>query len=325
MNNRYRTGEAVGWWGNNASKRIEQEQIPQKVRNLLAQKLKSRGKEVYLWNEVVENAPGSLVCSCVKDTTSSPDIACCSCYGTKAIPGYVRFGWETIYFASISSATCVNTYLNTDIKPYRLMLSDGFLTGSIASGALPYSNPHQLDWEFRCDSATIKDANLVVVTFSTDGIIFNPISQINNAGKKPINSGVIYINIMLSRGSIDQRSPEFEIIRLRHMKTCNSNIKILRPQVTELPILMQYGGRYENMAERFWTMPLDFFDRHIQADTPSARIIENSFYQRVHGINSESRFVTTKLSYNEEFGIFTHQSFEPRRAQPKEAYALLVF
>jgi len=305
-------------------------QIPEKIEALLADKLRSRGKSAYLWTQVTEDTPNSLECSCVKDTTERPDITCSSCYGTKLIPGYIKFLHETLYFASISPGnTLVNVVLTTDIKPHRVELADNQLSGSVTSARLQFSNPLGLDWEFDVVAPNIFETNLVTVSFSVNGIDFYPIEEINDAGKKPIGLGGIYLRVSLSRATIADRSPSFEIIRIRHANKEKPYILILRPNVTEIPALMQYGGRVENVGERFWTLPLNYFCSNIPANTQLARIRENSFYERVTGLNAGIRFVTTKLMFNEEFGgesgYFTQQSFEPRRTQPEEVYNALVF
>jgi hypothetical protein len=218
----------------------------------------------------------------------------------------------------------INVKVDNEIKPHRIILDDLQLSGLITSSRIQYSNPLGLNWEYKIDAPNIKATNLISVSFSLDGINFYPIEDINGPNK-PIGIGGIYIQISLSRESVEDRSPEFQIIRLRHPNSLNPYIKILRPNVNEIPALMQYGGRVENVGERFWTMPLSYFDSSIPEDTALARIIENAFYSRVDGIQAGTKFVITKLMFNEEFGKFTHQSFEPRRVQPEEVYEALVF
>lgn len=316
---------SVGWWGRNIERRIINEQIPEKIKTLLSDKILSLGKNVYLWKEIT-STDQNISCSCTKNTTERSDITCSSCYGVGLIPGYIRLFHETIYAPSVlSSAILTNTILDKDIKPHRILLNTNMLSGTYESGPLAYSNLLNLDWEYRIDSANIKNTNSIDIEFSTDNLIFYPISELNDAGKKPINTGNIYIKITLNRANANDRSPEFEIFRLRHANKVDPYIKILRPQISESPGWTPYGRRTENLGERFWTMPLDFFDSNITKDTPAAKIVENSFYERVTGINVGIKFVTVKLHYNEEFGIFTEQSFETRRTQPNEFYNALVF
>ncbi|KKM27493.1 hypothetical protein LCGC14_1574160 [marine sediment metagenome] len=321
-----RNNLAVGYWGRNISQRIQCEQIPNKVKVLLSDKLLSMGKDVYLWQQVLSTTSGVIDCSCVKDSTERADTTCSSCYGIKLIPGYTKFNHETIYSSSISAGlTLTDISLNTDIKPHRLLLDDGVTTGIIESGAISFYNPLQNNWDYKVDIALIVSTNTVTTEFSTDDITYFPITEINDDGKKPVGIDDIYIKITVTRVSTTDRSPEFEIIRLRHAITDQPFIKILRPQISEIPSWTAYGRRSENVGERFWTMPLDFFDSNIQLDSSDAKILENSFYERVTGINVGNRFVTTKLNYNEEFTIFTHQSFESRKSQPNEVYTNLVF
>lgn len=317
---------AVGYWGRNINKRVDTEETGERIRALLQDKLRARGKDVFLWQQVTVNDTDTLECSCIKETSDRADNACVSCYGTKLIPGYKRFLHNTLFMSSISpNNTLINTSLDTNIKPHRIVLSDNQLNGFITSGQIPFANTLNNNWEFRIDSPNIVETNQVVASFSTDGITFHPIDEINDAGKKPVGVGNIYLRVSLSRASLTNRSPEFEMIRLRHATSARPFIQILRPQVGENPAIVNYGRRSENLAERFWTAPLDHFDSSIPKDTPSARILENAFYQRVTGINSTDRFAISRLYYNEEFGTFTHQSFETRRTQPEEFYGFLVF
>jgi hypothetical protein len=317
---------APGYWGPSISARVQAENIPGKILALLWDKLLALGKDVYLWTQIRDTTPGSIICSCTKDTTKRPDITCSSCYGTGFIPGYVKFLYKTFYFPSVDPGVVLtNVELDTNIKPYRLRLVAGQLTGTIEFPVASYSNLRDLDWEVKNDAANIKSTNSILAEFSTNGTLYYPISEINDTGKKPLGSGSLYVRITLTRALIDDRSPEFEIIRFRYPTSEKPYIKILRPQVTEVPSWMQYGLRAEQLAERYWTVPLNMFDDTIQPNKPEARILENSIYQRVTGINSENKYVTTKLSYNEEFGIFTQQSFDTRVSQPEEVYGKLVF
>jgi hypothetical protein len=322
------TGSSPGYWGRNIHQRIVAENTAERIKTLLIDKLLSLGKDVYLWTQITDITPGALECSCVKDTTKRADIPCNSCYGTKYIPGYVKFAHETLVFPSIKAGVVLtDVHLDTGIKPHRILLDDGQLTGSIEFPAIPFSNANY-NWTYKLDAPNIVVGNTIEVEYSVNPEpyeVYNPIANINDINIRPVGVGNIYIKVTLTRSSVDDRSPEFEVFRLRHQTVNEPYIKILRPQVTEVPTWLQHGLRSEQLGERFWTAPLDFFDRSIIKNTPAARIIENSFYQRVTGINSDSRYVTVKLSYNEEFGIFTHQSFETRKTQPQEVYSRLVF
>lgn len=317
---------AVGYWGRDSYQRVEAEQIPQKIRALLQDKLITRGKDAYLWVQSTDSTPNSLVCSCVKETADKPDITCASCNGVGFIPGYVRFLHTTHFLSSISSGiSLTNLTLNTDIKPHRLLLTDMQLSGAVTSCRIQFSNPLGLDWDVGLFAPNIVETNLVQASFSTDGINFWPVDQINDADKKPVGVGGIYLRISMSRASVEHRSPEFQIVKLRVANCRKPFIKILRPQRSDLPSLMQYGLRNEALGERFWTMPLDYFDKNIPPNTQLAKIQENSFYARVNGMFAGDLYVTTKLIADEEFGIFTWQSFESRKAQAEEMYAKLVF
>jgi hypothetical protein len=317
---------AVGYWGRDPHKRIESEQVPQKILSLHIDKLRSRGKDVFLWQQVASTDPQALTCSCVKSTTDRADTTCASCYGVKSIPGYVKFAHETLYLASIDTgAILTDVILDTSVKPHRILLADTFTTGTFTSPAISYVNALDLNWDFRGDYANIKSTNTVVLEFSTDNVNYFPINEINDTGKKPLGSGNIYLRVTLTRASATDRSPEFEIFRVRHPKLETPYIKILRPAVIENPVWGTYGKTTEQSGERFWTVPLNYFDSSITADTVNSRIRENSFYERINGINTGIKYATSKPAYNEEFGIFTQQFFDARRTQPNEFYNFLVF
>ena len=318
---------AVGWWGGkNIHERVHVEQIAAKIRVLLQDKLMSRGKDVFLWSMVSANTPGVLPCSCVKETANRADNTCSSCYGAKFIPGYLKFAHETLYLASVDpTATLNNVSLDYDIKPSRIALNDGVLTGTITSVAIPYDNHRNLSWEFHGDGVNVLNTNTISYTFSTDNIIYYPISQINDLGKQPIGIGNIYLQVILTRVNLTDRSPYFEILRIRHPKHKHPYIKILRPWVRDLPQLMQYGLRSDDAANTYWTAPLDFFDHSIPRDTPACRILERSIYQRIDGIDTDHRYIVASSDWNEQMGLFSWQHFTVRRVQPEEVYQALVF
>jgi len=316
---------APGYWGGDIHQRIIADNTANKIEALLIDKLESLGKQVFLWQQVYADTPNVLECSCFKDTAKRPDITCNSCYGTNFMPGYIKFLHDTTSFPSIAAGiTLTNIRLDTTIKPHRLLLDDAALTGTIDFAPVLFSNLGYA-WEYKLDAPIIKSTNTITVTFSTNGTTYYPITSINTLGIKPVGIGNLYIKVVLTKAIVDDRGPEFEIFRLRHPKVDEPYIKILRPQITEVPTWLQYGARSEQVGEAFWTVPLNYFDATIPAETPAARILENSFYARINGIDIGNRYVTTKLSYNDQFGQMTQQSFVPRRVQPEEVYSRLVF
>jgi hypothetical protein len=105
-------------------------------------------------------------------------------------------------------------------------------------------------------------------------------------------------------------------------------ILILRPWVAEQDSLEPGRGRIiDHLGDRTWTAPLDFFDSSLAHDTPACRIDDafgpHPFYQFSSGIQAGTRYVLTKVNYNDQFGVFTHQLFDDRRAQDGENYWLV--
>lgn len=337
---------AVGYWGRSPWTRIEAEEIPEKTRVLLQDKLFARGVPVYLYLPVAETDAGVTACTCSKDTTSTNDRPCNECYGVGFVPGFRRFLHETIHFGASENATFTlgSCSIDTRIKPNRILMDSGATTSTIETPDKTFTNPNDDDWEVNVDSFLRATGNTVTTEFSTDnGGTFFDISLINGVNKPTGASGDIRFRITLTRASASDRSPAFEIVRMRRPESENMNqgivdfrgnvdvgqILILRPWVVEQAMLEQARGvNVDWVADRSWTAPLDFFDTSITADTAGAVIRDllpgpHPFIVHAAGFKTGERVVWTNFKWNEEFGILTHQSFDERRAQPGEFYYLV--
>lgn len=339
---------AVGYWGNNPRCRIDQEAIGDKVKVLLQEKLIAEGKPVNLWLPVTPDTPGILSCSCVKDTTDRADYKCFSCYGTKSVPGYVRFQHELIFFSSarseVTGYTLTDTERDLDIKPNRLKLIDGALTGTIETPDKAFTNPDGLDWEFEVAAFRKIASDVIGAEFSTDGGgTWTDLTLINGANK-PTGSGNIRIRITLTRAAATSDSPDFEIVRIRRAKPeCQQDyIKDKRSDVQPGQILilrtwyieqalrhLQLGRQLNFDSDRSWTAPLDFFDVNITPNTPPAKINDREagphpFFEHAIGVETGERFPIFQVSINEQIDFtFTHQAFFQRRSQEGEVYGLI--
>lgn len=333
---------AVGYWGNSPWYRARCEQVAAKTRVLLQDKLITRGKPAWLYQPVRLGDAGVVACTCVKDTTKSNDRPCQQCYGVGLAPGYVRFMHPTVHFTAAESAsyTLTQVVVSTDFKPHNFQLAAGAVAGTIETQDKAYSNPDSDTWDTHVVQYLREPggANTVAVEFSTDsGANWFALSAINGANQ-PVGTGTLRFRVTLTRTSAAVRSPVFEAVRARFLRTNDysravlaangdvaaGQVLVLRPWVQEQA--QSDTGRgvdIEWMGDRSWTAPLDFFDTTLTRDTPACRVDDEAagphpFYEYVTGIKDGDRIVLTALKWNEEFGMFTHQSFDERRAQADE-------
>lgn len=334
---------AVGYWGRSPWCRIQQEQVGPKVAVLLLDKLVAQGKSAYLY---LPKSSGT-VCSCVKDTTTNNDALCVQCYGTGFAGGYERFLHETMWQTASEAGnwTLTNTYIDTSIKPYRVMLSTGQITGTAVTDDKAYTNTPNEDWETHTDIFLRDAGSTSTVEFSTDsGASWTALASINGVNKPSSASGTIRFRITLTRSSSNARSPAIEAVRIRRVKSELSNtalqtqrhgtfgdgqILLLRPWIQEQASLYDNRGiTTEWLGDKTWTVPLNVFDSSITPETPQARIAEplngpHPFFEWTSGIRTGERVVLATFKYNEEFGVFTHQEFDDRRAQMSEVYSVV--
>jgi len=338
---------AVGYWGRNPNCRIVQEQVPDKLKALLQDKLIAMGRPCELWLPVNEDTAGVVHCTCDKETRPAGDFRCMTCYGMRFAPGYQRFLHETLFWCSAeyASFTLVNVSRDTEIKPNRLRLSSAALTGTVTTQDKAYANPRGEDWTFEVAAFRKTSTDVILAEFSTDGgTTWTDLTLINGANK-PTGSGNIRLRITLTRSALTTDSPDFEIARVRRRMpermTKQSQIRhgddallagqilVLRTWVVEQAMRQLGLARQVNYSgDKSWTAPLDFYDTEIEADTPSAKINDRDagphpFYERAYGIGTGERFPLFQISWNEELLTFTHQHFFDRKAQPGELYHLV--
>jgi len=339
---------AVGYWGRNPNCRIQSEQIGAKIRVLLQDKLIAMGRAAELWMPVTPSTPGTSACTCDKDTRGASDFRCFSCYGTRLVPGYLKFLHETIFAASAeyASLTLVDVERDLSIKPNRLRLTSAALTGTITTADKPYSNLTSEDWTFEV-AAFRKTAGTDIITteFSTDaGGTWTDITAING-GAKPAGAGNIRFRVTLTRAALTTDSPDFEILRVRHRQperqTAATKVRadLLPGQILLLRtwVIAQalrdanLGRQMTYQADKGWTAPLDFYDKLTTAETPAAKVSDEEagphpFYELAVGIDKDVRFPIYQISFNDQLGAmptFTHQAFFDRRAQNGELYYLV--
>lgn len=339
-----------GYWGRSPAKIIDSYQKIEHIRVLLQDKLIARGRPAQLWRPVDELTPGTIQCTCVKNTNDVAQRLCPSCYGVGLVPGVLKFNNQTIFFdiAEHTTFTLVNTLRDTVTKPHMFEISSGQLSGTIETPDKTFTNPDDVDWEVESQIDLKVAGNTVLVEFSTDGgTNFFDISLINGANKPTGTTGNIRLRITLTRGSTSDRSPRYEITRIRRVESENYNNYVIDARrgtfaesaagdililptwtIKEIALGASVGHQIEDRDHRMWTSPLDFFDLTIGINTPDARIFDVSegphpMIEYSTGTEAGRRYALVRLSASEDMGPFTHQAFTERRSQRNEAYRLI--
>lgn len=336
----------MGFWGRDPHCRIEQEETPQKIKVLLQDKLIAMGRPVDLWLPVNDDTPGSIACTCDKNTRPGADFRCLSCYGCRRAPGYLKFLHQTIFFSSAELAdfTLTGVEADTSIKPNRLRLTSAAVTGTIVTGDKPYTNPAGLDWTFEVAAFRKTNTDTILAEFSTDaGVTWADIIAINGPGK-PIGSGNVRFRVTLTRAALTTDSPDFEILRIRRplpeRMTAASKVRkdlepgqilILRTWVVEQTLRQLALARQTDFTgDRSWTADLAFFDSILTPDSPSGLINDREagphpFFMHASGVTLGERFAIFQISHNDQFlDVLTHQAFFERVTQRGELYGLVL-
>lgn len=316
-------GHAPGFWGRDIRNRIASEFIPDKVMSQNLDKIMAMGLPYALWREADAVQQGLTQCSCFKTTAKQPDIPCLSCYGTGSIPGYFKFGTKNYWQSSIDPVwTLTNTVLDNENRPYRIMLSPGFTTGTAISADQSIDTTSKiLSWELKVDGFT-RDGGInstITTEFSVDsGTTWSTFSVLNLE-----TAGVftkIRFRVTLTRTTAAVKTPMFEMIRFRFGTYTDISrivqepvIRIIPTWLNEAEIKQVYGLKLEANGKALWTMPLSFFDLTIPKEGPLARIGDDAFVEVRYGGEVGFRYDMVDFSYSDTFSVFTRQAFSLRK------------
>lgn len=208
-------GSAVGYWGRDVYKRVAEEQEWARQRALLTDQLVGTGLRTDLWIGVTSGNQ----CSCYKESFRQADRNCSSCHGVidGYVPGYLKFGYNTLWMASSDSdVVFTNTEVTTKWKSSKIQLTSGSTSGTIESGDKSFSRTAiGSQWEYDVQSFVRMEANSsVTVEYSIDsGSTWSAIADLVSANP---SSGTIRFKVTLTRDTTSVLSPLFEIIRARY-------------------------------------------------------------------------------------------------------------
>lgn len=350
---------AVGQWDSSGPwRRTNAEQIPERIRVWLQDKAITRGKRVFLYTPVRDTDSDVIPCTCQRVATDASQRRCDSCYGVKFIPGIRKFAHSLLYFASAEYASfaLTNTVINTLIKPFPILLTDGSLTGTVVTTDKSYSNPKLADWSIGLNAFLRADGATLTLEYSTNGglsyttvVLTNPTAGVglftgSISATSLGTSGNIRFRITMTRVNIADAPTAFEILRMRRVNLESVNLDLLRyrPDLEAGEILIEktwfrevsalsagQGRLFSHESDGSWAMPLDFYNTSIVRDTPAALITtasgsgHHAFFEYSDGVLEKTRYLITELDVENQISIATHQAWVDQRVQAHDPYSLV--
>jgi hypothetical protein len=316
------SGRAPGYWGGkNIRCRINSEFIADKVLSSNYDKIYGMGLPIAVWREASSLQDSLTVCSCFKDTSKQPDIPCQSCYGTGAIPGFFKFGTRNYWSASIDAGwTLSNIILDQTNRPFRFMLTNGSTSGTAISPNLSISVVGKLgSWESKSDGFTRDmgvNSTIVAEASKDNGSTWFALTDLETQGP----TTQLRFRITMTRTAASVKSPMFEIVRARYATVFDIRNELLEPVIrilptwlTEAEIRQTHGLKLEATNNKFWTLPLAFFDPGIDIQDSASKIADDVFIEQRSGGEVGYRYAITEFSYSETFSKFTRQEFSTRK------------
>jgi hypothetical protein len=194
------------------------------------------------------------------------------------------------------------------LRPYKLVIQTGQLTGSLVTPVFNIEvNFVGFKWETRV--SVFDPGNTYQTLFSIDGI--NWIDMIYIQDYVPVGyKGNIQFKIVLSRANVTDRSPMFEIFRLKWPWLADPLIYVSKARQSEGEEAKdKYGLVEKEMPNKLWTQ-LNF------------KIEDLSFIKFVNGPYSGDIYAL--FDFNRTFfaDYMLRQSFTGRRVDPdKEIYS----
>lgn len=326
-------GTAVGYWGRDVYRRVLAEEEQSRQRALLTDEVRAGGIRSYLWQPVKTGDK----CACYKESNQQADRKCYSCHGIGLVPGYKKFGFNTLWLsASDTTATLIDTEATIGFKSSDVQISDGHLVGEIVSQDFTFNRTaFGSFWETEVHY-TIRDSaySSVVVQYSLNsGHTWADISTL--ASVNPV-SGTIRFKSILSRDTVDILSPFFDIVRARYATIPLAN-EVVTGEYRQGPFILamrdipfrqvkkqDWGDIPVSGNEHFWTMGLADFDPSIVRGSLDELITGSCFIEFMDGAVAGTRHIITGWQNSDPFGlILVSQTFTTRLADTVGPYSLV--
>lgn len=324
---------AVGYWGRSVHSQVFAEQEHARQRALLTDQILAGSLRAALWRGAEEGPR----CACYKESNQQADRKCGACHGVGIVPGYFRFGYETLWLSgSDPDAVLTDVKLTSGWKSAKVVLAEGEVTGVIESPDMPFDrNAFGSAWSAESLYFTPEEtASSVTVEYSLDGGgTWDPLDNLCSVNPE---AGNIRFRATLSRDTSEVISPQFEIIRARYARIPRTHMSAGQYRMGPWILAMreppktrarkyEYGDIPVEDGLSFWTAGLAFFDPEI-APGSDGELLKGPlvFIEILDGARTGSRYVTTSWQNSDPFGyILVSQTFEIRIADPSGPFAVV--
>lgn len=320
---------AVGSWDRHPYQTVQTEQVAQKERALLEDQIRIGGLRADLWFGVTDGTR----CACYKESTQQADRKCSTCYGIGYAPGYLKFGYDTVFLsATDSDITFTNTEITNTFKSSKIQLTDGSTTGIVESGDKSFSRAAVgATWAYSVsDFVRIADSSTTTVEYSLDaGSSWSDIANLPTANPA---SGSIRFRATLTRTSTAVLSPLFEIVRARYARIdLGTDISPINNEPRTGPWILamlttpvqqtlksERGDFPSHSNTSYWTSGMSMFDPQVTPGSDAELITgPNVLISMLDGALTDKRYATTSWSYSDTFGYqVVSQTFAIRIADP---------
>ena len=320
---------ATGSWARDVYKRVRAEQEQARQRALLEDQIKAGGVRAELWQQVKTGER----CACYKQTNQQSDRKCVSCHGSSYVPGWQKFGHNTLFMSSVDTdITLTNTKLTTDIKSSKIELVSGATSGTVESTDKSFSRTAiGSSWDYDVQTfERIQSQSSVTVEYSLDsGSTWSDMS--NLVMENPI-SGTIRFRATLTRDSANILSPYFAIVRARYATIDISDdgrfgpwVLLMRPPAVKSVVKSDHGDFPKQNSLAVWTAGLSMFDSSIEIGSTD-ELIEGPgiMFQLLDGANTEDRYIALNWQHSDPLAyVITTQNFTLRVEDPIGPYSLI--
>lgn len=314
---------AVGYWGRDIHAQVFADQQIGKERALLQEQILLGGFRTELW-QGVKTGPE---CACYNPINRMADKKCLACHGVGIVPGYLKFGYNTLWMsASDADVTLTDLRLTKNYQSSKLELVDGALTGVVESADKPFSRTvFGAVWETSVQYYLMEsDYSSVAVEYSLDS--GGTWLDLSNLPSETMLTGVIRFRVTMSRTEVEARSPLFEMLRARYATIPLSNpdvndvyrkgpwILIMREPPSTGYRKQDYGDLPIEENLPLWTAGLGMFDSSITMGSTDELIQgPEALVRLLDGARAGNRYVATSWQNSDPMAyIIVSQTFKMR-------------
>ena len=171
-----------------------------------------------------------LACTCRKAETGQPNARCQVCYGTGFVGGFEKFGFSTIFIAANTPNLTLSDIIVAQKQPDQFEIAPGKTTGTILTPRFQITRNFKYvsSLIYGFDGIRTPTRNGILVEYTSDG--GTTFTELLAGNTSPLSEPALNVQfrITLSRGTIDDPSPYFQILRARWQMEAVTEILVRR-------------------------------------------------------------------------------------------------